>query len=116
MGSLHRLSALTIDQIAAGEVVENPACVVKELFENSIDAGATHVLIDIEGGGFQRIQVSDDGCGISADQAALALERHTTSKIIYAEDLLALTTMGFRGEALASIASISRFKLCTSTG
>lgn len=105
------LSELTINQIAAGEVIENPASVVKELVENAIDAGSSQIHIEILGGGFQKIRVSDDGCGMSPDDAVLCLERHATSKIISAEDLFSLSTMGFRGEALASIAAISKMTL-----
>jgi DNA mismatch repair protein MutL len=116
MHSIQRLSSLTINQIAAGEVIENPACVVKELIENSVDAGSSHILIEILAGGFQLIRISDDGTGMNRDDALLSLERHTTSKMILPEDLLSLTTMGFRGEALASIASISKLTLLTSQG
>ncbi len=107
------LSEETINQIAAGEVVENPASVVKELVENAIDAGATHLTIDCGGGGFQHITVIDNGSGMNADDALLCLERHATSKINLSEDLESLKTMGFRGEALASIAAISKMTLTT---
>jgi DNA mismatch repair protein MutL len=107
------LSDQTINQIAAGEVIESPASVVKELVENAIDAGATRLKIEILGGGFQWIKVSDDGLGMSGGDALLCLQRHATSKIARAEDLLALNTMGFRGEALASIAAISKMRLLT---
>jgi DNA mismatch repair protein MutL len=107
------LSEQTINQIAAGEVVENPASVVKELVENACDAGAREVVIEIEGGGLQRIAVSDNGSGMSPDDAILCLERYATSKIRSFEDVLDLQTMGFRGEAIASIASISKFTLMT---
>jgi len=114
MGSkISILSDQTINQIAAGEVIENPASVVKELVENGIDAGASHITIEILSGGFQKIKISDDGTGMTPEDAALCLERHATSKIIGAEDLFALTTMGFRGEALASIAAISKMTLLT---
>lgn len=116
MHTIQRLSSLTINQIAAGEVIENPACVVKELIENSVDAGSSHILIEILAGGFQLIKISDDGIGMNRDDALLSIERHTTSKMILPEDLLSLTTMGFRGEALASIASISKLTLLTSQG
>lgn len=107
------LSDQTINQIAAGEVIENPASVVKELIENAIDAGATHISIEILSGGFQGIKISDNGSGMSPDDAVLSLQRHATSKIVEADDLFALTTMGFRGEALASIAAISKMTLLT---
>lgn len=109
------LSDLTINQIAAGEVIENPASVVKELVENAIDAGASHVKVETLGGGFQLLKISDDGTGMSPEDASLSLERHATSKIIEADDLNSLATMGFRGEALASIAAISKMRLLTAT-
>ena len=101
------------NKIAAGEVVERPASVVKELVENSIDAGCKQIIIEIEAGGKKSIRVSDDGCGMSRDDALLALERHATSKIAGDDDLFRLSTLGFRGEALPSIASVSRFTLAT---
>lgn len=107
------LTDLTINKIAAGEVIENPASVIKELVENSLDAGATKVCVEIKGGGRQLIRVSDNGCGMSKDDALLCLERHATSKIRHVEDIQSLVTMGFRGEALPSIASISKFTLLT---
>ncbi len=107
------LSESTINQIAAGEVVENSASVVKELVENALDAGATSIIVEIGGGGQQLIRVVDNGSGMGRDDALLSLERHATSKIKTAEDLFSLRTMGFRGEALASIAAISRFTLIT---
>src|ERR1700733_13937382 len=107
------LDEQTINQIAAGEVIENPASVVKELVENSLDAGATDICVEIKGGGRQLIRITDNGCGMSADDALLCLERHATSKIREVEDLHSIGTMGFRGEAMPSIASISKFTLLT---
>jgi DNA mismatch repair protein MutL len=113
MGRIHVLSETVANQIAAGEVVERPASVVKEMLENSLDAGATRIKISVEAGGKKLIQVTDNGCGMVRDDAMLAFERHATSKIKNAEDLLSVATLGFRGEALPSIASVSRLRLET---
>ena len=113
MGRIHVLSEAVANKIAAGEVVERPASVVKELLENSLDAGATRIKINVEAGGKRLIQVVDNGCGMVRDDAMLAFERHATSKIKDAEDLLSVATLGFRGEALPSIASVSRLRLET---
>jgi DNA mismatch repair protein MutL len=113
MGRIHVLPEHVANKIAAGEVVERPASVVKELLENSLDAGSTHIRIQIEAGGKKLIQITDNGCGMSRDDSLLAFERHATSKIKSAEDLLTVATLGFRGEALPSIASVSRLRLET---
>src|SRR5579864_6844490 len=113
MGKIHVLSEAVANKIAAGEVVERPASVVKELLENSLDAGSTRILIQIEAGGKKLIQITDNGCGMVRDDALLAFERHATSKLKNAEDLLSVATLGFRGEALPSIASVSRLRLET---
>jgi DNA mismatch repair protein MutL len=113
MGRIHVLSEAVANKIAAGEVVERPASVVKELLENALDAGSTRIKIQIEAGGKKLIQITDNGCGMVRDDALLAFERHATSKIKNAEDLLSVATLGFRGEALPSIASVSRLRLET---
>src|ERR1700684_873200 len=113
MGRIHVLSESVANKIAAGEVVERPASVVKELLENSLDAGSTRIKIQVEAGGKKLIQVTDNGCGMVRDDAMLAFERHATSKIKNAEDLLTVATLGFRGEALPTIASVSRLHLET---
>lgn len=115
MGSIVLLDEQTINQIAAGEVIERPANVVKEMCENSIDAGATSITIEIENGGISSIRITDNGKGIAPDDIDLSFERHATSKIRHARDLLSVSTMGFRGEALASIASISKIEMTTRT-
>ncbi len=116
MSKIRVLSDQLANQIAAGEVVERPASVAKELVENSIDAGARRIEIDVEAGGRRLLRVVDDGEGMSRDDAVLAFERHATSKITAAKDLNAISTLGFRGEALASIASVARVELVTKTG
>jgi len=114
IGRVHLLDPHTVNQIAAGEVVERPASVVKELLENAIDAGAKKVDIELINSGKTLIRISDDGCGMTIEDAQMALQRHATSKITSSDDLLGVRTLGFRGEALPSIASVSRMTLTTS--
>lgn len=115
MGNIVLLDELTINQIAAGEVIERPASVIKEMVENSIDAGATNITVEIKNGGISYIKVSDNGKGIAQDDLEIAFERHATSKIRSAEDLDTVTSMGFRGEALASIAAIANVEMVSKT-
>lgn len=115
MGKIVLLDDLTINQIAAGEVIERPASVVKELIENSIDAGATKIDIEVQNGGIKKIRIIDNGCGMAKDDLEFAFERHATSKIRTADDLETVKSMGFRGEALASVAAISNVELVTKT-
>ena len=111
MNNIRILPEKVASQIAAGEVVERPASVVRELLDNSIDAGAGRILISVEGGGKHQIKVTDDGSGMSRDDLLLCVERHATSKIRSVSDLFTVRTLGFRGEALPSIASVSRMEV-----
>ena len=109
------LSKETIDKIAAGEVVERPSSVVKELVENSIDSGAKNITVEWKDGGISYIRVTDDGCGIEKEELQSAFLRHSTSKLTSAEDLLSIRTLGFRGEALSSIAAVSKTEVFSKT-
>ena len=115
MNRIRLLPEPVANQIAAGEVIERPASVVKELVENALDAGATRIEVEVVQGGRKAVILTDNGCGMGRDDALLCLERHATSKIRDAEDIEAIATLGFRGEAMAAIASVSRFSLITRT-
>jgi DNA mismatch repair protein MutL len=115
MGKIVILDENTANQIAAGEVIERPSSVVKEMVENALDAKATSITVDITNGGIKSIRITDNGEGIAADDAVMSFERYATSKIKSIDDLNSLTTMGFRGEALASIAAVSKLEVITKT-
>ena len=115
MGNIVLLDDLTINKIAAGEVIERPASVIKEMVENSIDAGATNITVEIKNGGISYIRITDNGKGIPEDDMEMSFERHATSKIRSADDLNVVTSMGFRGEALASIAAIAKVEMVSKT-
>ena len=114
MPSIHQLSPSVVNKIAAGEVIERPASIVKELMENSLDAGATRVDVSVEQGGVDLVRIVDNGCGIAPGELHLAVASHATSKLQDAEDLFRVRTLGFRGEALASIAEVEPLQLAQS--
>lgn len=113
MPEINVLSKEISELIAAGEVIERPSSVIKELVENSIDSGASHITVEIKNGGTTYMRVTDDGCGISCDDVPKAFLRHATSKVVSKEDLNKICTLGFRGEALASISAVARVELLT---
>ena len=115
MSKIQVLDQITIDKIAAGEVIERPASVVKELAENAIDAGATAVTVEIKEGGISFMRIADNGCGIEKEDVRAAFLRHSTSKIRSVDDLMGIHSLGFRGEALSSIAAVSQVELLTKT-
>ena len=113
MAAIRKLSQEIIGRIAAGEVVERPASVVKEMVENAIDAGATHITVEVRGGGVEYLRITDDGKGIPAEEIRMAFERHATSKLQTADQLFDIHTLGFRGEALASVAAVAKVTCTT---
>ena len=115
MGKINVLSFAVANLIAAGEVVDRPSSVIKELLENSIDSGAKQITVEIKNGGITYMRVSDNGCGIEAEDLPIAIKRHATSKIKTSDDLMRILTLGFRGEALAAIASVSDLRIISKT-